>query len=58
MIKEAVLNKSLPPEFSTSSTEFSITFFKGVKTAFIAKGINPDLAPIIEYVIENGQNKS
>lgn len=55
MINEAVLNKSLPPDFSASTTEFSITFFKDVKTAFLAKGINPDLAPIVEFVIENGQ---
>lgn len=55
MINEAVLNKSLPPEFSASTTEFTITFYTDVKTAFIAKGINPDLAPIVEYVIENGK---
>lgn len=55
MINEAVLNKSLPPEFSTSSAEFSITFFKDVKTAMMKKNINPDFAPIVEYVIEKGE---
>ncbi len=54
MINEALLNKSLPPEFSASATEFTTTFYKDVKTSFLAKGINPDLVPIIEYVIENG----
>lgn len=55
MIKEAVLNKSLPPEFNTITNEFTITFFKDVKTAMKAKGLNNNLAPIVEYVIENGE---
>jgi ATP-dependent DNA helicase RecG len=55
MIYEAVLNKFLPPEFSASATEFAITFYKDVKTAFLVKGINPELAPIVEYVIEKGE---
>jgi len=55
MINEAVQNKSLPPEFYSTATEFRIIFFKDVKTAMEAKGINPDLTPIVEYVIENGK---
>lgn len=55
MINEAVLNKSLPPEFSASPTEFTITFYKDVKTSFLAKGINPDFAQIMEFVIDNGR---
>ncbi|OFX58782.1 MAG: transcriptional regulator [Bacteroidetes bacterium GWB2_41_8] len=55
MIKEAIISKSLPPEFNTMPNEFSITFFKDVKTAMAVKGINPELAPVVEYVIENGE---
>lgn len=55
MINDAILNKSLPPEFQTTSNEISITFFKDIKKAVLAKGINPDLAIILEYIIENGQ---
>ena len=55
MVNEAILNKSLPPEFKTTTNEFSITFYKDVKTAMVSKGINPVFAPIIEYVLENGK---
>ena len=55
MVNEAILNKSLPPEFKTTTNEFSITFYKDVKTAMVVKGINPNLALIVEYVIENGE---
>jgi ATP-dependent DNA helicase RecG len=55
MINEAIINKSLPPEFNVSPSEFSISFYKDVKLAMVTKGINLNLAPIIEYVIENGE---
>lgn len=55
MVNEAILNKSLPPYFTATTNEFSITFYKDVKTAMIVKGINTDLAPIVEYVIEKGE---
>lgn len=55
MIHEAIINKSLPPDFNTTSNEFTTTFFKDVKTAFKSKGLNPDLAPIIDFVIINGK---
>jgi len=55
MINEAVLNKSLPPDFQSTSNEFTITFFKDVKSAFKSKGLNPALIPIIEFVILNGK---
>jgi ATP-dependent DNA helicase RecG len=55
MIKEAILNKSLPPEFDAMPNEFRITFFKDVKSSMVLKGINPALAPIVEYAIEKGE---
>lgn len=55
MVNEAILNKSLPPEFNSLPNEFSITFYKDVKTAMKAKGLNTNLAPIVEYVIEYGE---
>jgi ATP-dependent DNA helicase RecG len=55
MIKEALLHKTLPPEFIATSTEFSICFFKDVTSALNEKKLAPSLIKIIEYVIVNQQ---
>ena len=55
MIRESVMHKTLPPDFYSTSTEFSITFYKDAKTSLSQKGVASHLIKIVEYVIENGE---
>jgi ATP-dependent DNA helicase RecG len=55
MIKECILHKTLPPEFEATTSEFTISFFKDIKTALTEKNVAPQLIKIVAYVIEHKQ---